>query len=330
MAAKAWNCLMPGCSSRFNDLSDPLRSLPANVCAGCGRGRYTPHALGAVILSVLIAAGAGVIWLMGMPARSYAGKYKIYIRNDGRIDEKEEIELAKIAEKYRLDGDDIARIQDDVRQQLGLNPKPPEPGGESAQGGRPRGPDKELIALLYDIYSDGIKSENEQSRLDDLARRLEARKPQLDEAEREIERRWRMARPDFERGLRMAGSRDYAGAAEAFNQSLETDGDNPWTLANLSAACLEAGRDAEAREAGEKALRADPRNWLAHYNLGSWHARRGEKDEAIGKLSNALSIVAEDYSQRLSRTEVAARMKADESLRSLRQDPRFQQLLAQQ
>jgi tetratricopeptide (TPR) repeat protein len=193
-----------------------------------------------------------------------------------------------------------------------------------------RGAPKELLALLYDIYSDELKADSEQRQLEEVARKYHVLEAQLLQSEREIQQRWRQAKPDFQQGLRLTETRDFAGAAAAFRRAAQADGENPWVLSNLAAALLEAGQLEEARQTGEKAVQAGPQNWLAHYNLGCLHARKGDKDLALNQLSTALSNLGTDPALPLNRTAVAARMKTDESLKSLRQDPRFQQLLVQQ
>jgi hypothetical protein len=115
---------MPGCPSRINDPNEQFRDLASNVCAGCGRWRYLPHSLIAGVAIMLIAVVVGIVWLVGMPARSYETKYEAFLRNDGRIDEKEEAELAKLVEKHRLTNEIIAQAQGNVRQRLGLGVKP--------------------------------------------------------------------------------------------------------------------------------------------------------------------------------------------------------------
>jgi len=330
MAAKIWKCLMPGCPSRINDPNDRLRSLPANTCAGCGRGRYTPHALGAGVLATLVIVIVGVVWLTGAPARGYAEKYTIYLRNDGRIDEKEESELAKVAEKWRLDSDAVARIQDEARQRLGLNAKPAPQSQPASQPPRdqPGGSNRALAALLHNIYSDHLKSADERQLLADEIKRQRLDQAQAEQLEQQVKERWGRAQPYFERGLTAARQAKHQAAIEEFQRALAEDGDNAWILANLGAAYLQAGRVEDARASCQRALDFDERNWLAHYNLGSCHAKREEKDAAIESLRQALECVAEDRTQRITRDDVVGQLRADRALSSIRQDARFRQLLA--
>ncbi len=230
-----------------------------------------------------------------------------------KIAPAEREQLSELAKDYRISPPRIASFEESLVAIL-----------EEAKRPAPT----ELIALLYEVYSDNLKSDDEQNRLAAAAQKYRVTDSQLEQVERDIRQRWQTARPDFERALRLAEERNYAGSVAAFQNALKVDGDNPWILANLAAANLEVGRPDESQVACRKALRVDPNNWLAHYNLGSAYAQRGAKDEAIRELSTALSIVAGSHSQRITRTDLAARLKADKSFSALRNDPRFQELLA--
>ncbi|MCG3161200.1 MAG: hypothetical protein JMDDDDMK_02344 [Acidobacteria bacterium] len=91
---------------------------------------------------------------------------------------------------------------------------------------------------------------------------------------------------------------------------------------------MQAGRIEDAEASCQRALEFDPGNWLAHYNLGSYHAKQGQKDAAIDELQQALECVAEDRTQRITRDDVIGQLRADRALSSIRQDARFRQLLA--
>lgn len=334
MAAKTWKCLMPGCPSRFNDPSEQFREQPANNCAGCGRWRYLPHALAGGVIVALVVVIGGIVWLTGLPARSYAEKYTACLRNDGKIDEKEEKDLAKLAEKHRLGDETTSRIQDEVRQLLGLNPKPspqPQPAAQPASMPAPdpsRGSNRALVALVHNIYSDHLKTGDEQQLLADAIKRQQLDQSQAEQIEQQVKARWERAQPYFERGLTAARQAKHQTAIEEFQRALAEDADNAWIPANLGAAYLQAGRIEDARASCERALEFDPRNWLAHYNLGSCQAKRGEKDAAIESLQQALECVAEDRTQRITRDDVVGQLRADRTLSSIRQDARFRQLLA--
>jgi len=326
MAAKTWKCLMPGCPSRFNDPSEQFRDTAVNACAGCGRWRYLPHALAGGALAALVAVIGGAGWLMGMPARSYEERYDAYLR-DGKIDEKEELELAKLAEKYRLGGEIIARIQDEVKQRRGVNATPaptrPAPSPDQQQGSN-----RSLVALLHNIYSDHLKTGDEQLLLAAAIERQRIDQAHGERIEQQVKARWEKAQPYFERGLTAAKQAKPQAAIEEFQRALAEDGDNAWILANLGAAYLQAGRIEDARASCQRALDFDERNWLAHYNLGSCRAKRGEKDAAIESLQQALECVAEDRTQRITRDDVVGQLRTDVALSSIRRDARFQQLLA--
>lgn len=331
MAAKTWKCLMPGCPNRINDPTDQFRQADANTCAGCGRWRYLPHALAAGVLSALVVVIGGVVWLTGMPARSYATKYEAYLRNDQRIDEREAQELAKLVAKHRLSEETIAQIQDDVQQRMGLRAATapqPQPSAADTITEPPRSTPQELTALLHNIYSDHLKTPEEQEALTAALQRQ-----QLDAAagarlEEQIKTRWQSAQPSFERGLTAVKQARYQVAIEEFQRALAADPDNAWIVANLGAAYLQANRPEDALASYRKALDLDARNWLAHYNLGAYHARRGNKDAALDALQQALQCVAEDRTQPITRADVVGQLRTDSSLKAIRQDARFQQLLA--
>lgn len=327
MAARAWKCVMPGCPSRINDPNDQFRDQATNVCAGCGRWRYLPHSLATGTAVALIAIIAGAVWLVGMPARNYEAKYVAYLRNDGRIDEKEEKELNSLAEKFRLDDETTARLQDEARQQLGLNAKssPPPPPADD----QPRSSNRELVALLHNIYSDHLKTADEEQSLVEAMKRRQLDPAQGKQLEDQVKARWERAQPYFERGLTAAKQARHQTAIEEFQRALAEDGDNAWILANLGAAYLQTGRTEDAQASCQRALEFDQRNWLAHYNLGSSHARLGQKDAAIDELQQALQCVAEDRTQRITRDDVVGRLRTDSALSTIRQDTRFRQLLAQ-
>ncbi|MGH9847283.1 MAG: tetratricopeptide repeat protein [Blastocatellia bacterium] len=328
MAANAWKCLMPGCPSRINDPNDQFREQATNTCAGCGRWRYLPHSLAAGTAAALLAVITIIVWLVGMPARNYEAKYVAYLRNDGHIDEKEEKELNSLVAKYRLDEETLARLQDEARQQLGLNAKPSPPAMTPPTDDQPRSSNRDLVALLHNIYSDHLKTADEEQALVEAIKRQQLDPAQAKQLEEQVKARWERAQPYFERGLTAAKQARHQTAIEEFQRALAEDADNAWILANLGAAYLQAGRTEDARASCQRALEFDARNWLAHYNLGSSHARGGDKDAAIDSLQEALRCVAEDRTQRITRDDVVGRLRTDSALSAIRQDTRFRQLLA--
>ncbi len=328
MAAKTWKCLMPGCPNRFNDPSEQFRDTAVNTCAGCGRWRYLPHALAAGVIVILAAGAAGMGWLIGMPARSYGDKYDAYLR-DGKIDEKEEQELATLARKFRLGDEVIARIQDEVRQRRGLNPRPsPTRPPSTPPSDQPSGSHRNFVALLHNIYSDHLKTDDEQRLLAGEIDRERLDQAQGERIEQEVKARWERAQPYFERGLTAARQARHQAAIEEFQRALAEDADNAWILANLGAAYLQVDRLEDAQASYRRALDFDERNWLAHYNLASYHAKRGEKDAAIESLQEALECVVEDQTHRITRDDLVGQIRSDRALSSIRQDARFRQLLA--
>jgi len=328
MAANTWNCLMPGCPSRINDPNEQFRDLAANVCAGCGRWRYLPHSLIGGVAVALIAVVAGIVWLVGMPARSYETKYEAFLRNDGLIDEKEEAELAKLIEKHRLSSETIAQAQGDVRERLGLGVRPePPPSVQPSPTAESRSADRQIVALLHSIYSDYVKNDDEARLLAEAFKRQQVSETQGSQLEQQVKARWQRAQPFFERGLTAVKQSRYQVAIEEFQRALSEDGDNAWILANLGGAYLQAGRIEDAEASCQRAIEYDARNWLAHYNLGSCYAKRRRKDAAIDELQQALKCVAEDRTQRITRDDVVGQLRTDAALNPIRQDERFRQLL---
>ncbi len=108
------------------------------------------------------------------------------------------------------------------------------------------------------------------------------------------------------------------------------DPSNAYVWTNLGAAAALLNRPGEARRAYERALEIDPNNWLAHYNLGCQLARAGDTESALEELRTA---IAQMKQQAGSNAEVQGNLKtmrSDKALGELRNDVRFQQILAAQ
>jgi tetratricopeptide (TPR) repeat protein len=205
-----------------------------------------------------------------------------------------------------------------------------EPDQSSRQATRPvdESSHRGITDLFRSIYSDGIKTVEEQAEIDNLARRQAVDPVWLVQKEKEIKDRSESASSSLRKGLIYAAQQDYRQAAREFKRGAEIDPDNSFLWANLAAAHIKLSEMDEAQSACQKAIALDSQNWLAHYNLGALNANRGDKDSAIRELSEALRLVTEDRARQVSTSEVTDYMKADQSLNSLRNDPRFLQLLA--
>ena len=93
--------------------------------------------------------------------------------------------------------------------------------------------------------------------------------------------------------------------------------DNPWTLAALGRASALAGRKEDARRIVEALREQSTQQFVSGYDIATIHAALGQNDEAFTWLDKA-------YSQR---AEWLGYLKIDPQFDSLRQDPRFRDLL---
>lgn len=316
MAAKPWKCRMPGCGGTLNDPNDQFREVGSNTCANCGRWRYLLHTIAAGAAGVLVLVVVAVVWIVGMPERAYREKYVQSLKNDNRIDEAEKKDLAKMAEKYKLNRDVIKQIES------GIDPEKP----ADSPGVDEKGDEKELSQLLRQIYRDGVKESHEQRRIDDFLRQRPVDPNRLAQLEQEIKDKMNQSQMSLKQCLVYIAQRQYQAAVKECEHSTNFDPENDFAWANLCAAYVALHQDAQARPACHRALELDPDNWLAHYNLASLYARQDEKDEALGELSKALRVVVKDPQK--SKAELKNDMTADPDLRNLHNDLRFQQLLA--
>lgn len=129
------------------------------------------------------------------------------------------------------------------------------------------------------------------------------------------------------RGKKLAAQGRLADAYASFMAATRADPSNAFAWANLGGAAALMNRPLEATLACERALQLDGENWLAHYNLACQLARAGKQDEAIQHLGAAMRRLRRETSPVELRSMVD-NIRADEALRSLRDDPRFNDLLA--
>jgi tetratricopeptide (TPR) repeat protein len=189
--------------------------------------------------------------------------------------------------------------------------------------------DQERIKnLLQEIYKDGVKSAQEQSKINDLTANQLADPQWLAQQERQIQGISGQAASFSKRGLLYAAQGHYAQAVEEFQHSLKLNDNNALVWANLAAAYIKTNALQAAQSACERAIALDSRNWLAHYNLGALYAGKGNKDAAVFELSEALRFINEDQAQQILKGQVTEQLRADNSFDSLRADPRFRELLA--
>jgi hypothetical protein len=82
---------------------------------------------------------------------------------------------------------------------------------------------------------------------------------------------------------------------------------------------LQAGRVDEGRAVMQELIAEKPDYWAVHYNAGCWEALAGNPDPAFEHLRRAKELDAEG--------ESAQYFREDSDLDSLRDDPRFRELL---
>lgn len=87
----------------------------------------------------------------------------------------------------------------------------------------------------------------------------------------------------------------------------------------MSQLLTQVGRYPEALEVDLRLVRQRPQDAVAHYNLACTYARLGKTDSAIRALRRAIELGYRDYSY----------IKRDRDLDSIRDDPRYRELMRQ-
>jgi len=92
-----------------------------------------------------------------------------------------------------------------------------------------------------------------------------------------------------------------------------------WDSFAIAWTCLEVGRLDEGRAIMDQLIAEKPDYWATSYNAGCWEALAGNADAAFEHLRRAKGLDAEG--------EAAPYFREDSDLDSLRDDPRFEELL---
>jgi serine/threonine protein kinase len=121
---------------------------------------------------------------------------------------------------------------------------------------------------------------------------------------------------------------DLSSAYASFQAATDIDPRNPDAWSNLGAAAALLGISDKARDAYEMALRLDDKNWLAHYNIACQLVRNGDKAEALTHIQQAIALMKQQTRSPATVRATLTSIRSDEALGSLRQDPRFRDLLA--
>jgi tetratricopeptide (TPR) repeat protein len=105
-------------------------------------------------------------------------------------------------------------------------------------------------------------------------------------------------------------------AGGSVDEAFEAGG---WDSFALADGLRQAGRPDEGRAIMEQLIAEKPDYWAVHYNAGCFEALAGDKDAAFAHLRRAKELNAE---------QAAPYFREDSDLDSLRDYPRFQELLA--
>ena len=129
-------------------------------------------------------------------------------------------------------------------------------------------------------------------------------------------------------GLEYAGKQDYDKAIDIFKQAIELDNSNPEFHYNLAVSYSFKGMTEEEEAYYKNVLAIEPDDpkanpVLAHtyFNLACLYALQGNKDQAFVNLEKLFIVDPKILYHYL---------QSDEDLKSLRDDPRFKQLVSKQ
>lgn len=131
-----------------------------------------------------------------------------------------------------------------------------------------------------------------------------------------------------QQGLEYASKKDYDKAIDFFKQAIALDNSNPEFHYNLAISYSLKGMIEEEEASYKNVLAIEPDDpktnpVLAHtyFNLACLYALQGNKDQAFANLEKLFIVDPRTLYHYL---------QSDEDLKSLREDPRFKQLLAKQ
>ncbi len=187
--------------------------------------------------------------------------------------------------------------------------------------------EKELRDLLRTVYADGIKTKEEQTEIEQSVKKYSIDATRLAQQEQEMKDRLSRAQMSLKQGMMYASQNNYKEAIKEFAHSVQIDPDSSFAWANLAAGYLSLNDLQQAQIACEKSLAIDTQNWLAHYNLGSLYAKRGEVDNAIEELSKAVQFVEENSTPKMTKSALVNYIKSDQTLIPLHTNSKFQQLI---
>jgi tetratricopeptide (TPR) repeat protein len=334
-------CESPDCKV-YKVVVDP--SL--NVCEECATPLTEMTVLNRPVAAAAAALGAltlvGGLYFGTAMAKAYfvskaaeaGGEAIEHVAN--RLDDTARQKVKQLIRDIQLGGDtseEAARQLEQFRREHKVDPGQIEAithevEAERATDHLSRSSDRAVTALLRDVYADGIKTSEEQEKLDAVLRERPSEASRLAEQEQEIKERVASSQSSLKQGMVYAAQGTYSQAVKEFRHSAEVDPENAYAWANLSEAYQHVNDYDGAQAASDRALQIDSSNWFAHFSLGRLHALRGQRDKAIQELTEALRLVEQAMNARITRAEVIEQMAADEGLASVRSDPRYRQLVA--
>ncbi|HNC45491.1 MAG TPA: hypothetical protein PLU80_15100, partial [Acidobacteriota bacterium] len=109
-------------------MNDQFRQVGDNVCSDCGKSRYLPLAISAIVVVLIVGMGGLVYWMLGMGERNYQSKFAEYYQNDKNISDQERAELVKLAKQVGLKDEAVKKIEAEVIKTVG-EPPPVVTGG---------------------------------------------------------------------------------------------------------------------------------------------------------------------------------------------------------
>lgn len=150
----------------------------------------------------------------------------------------------------------------------------------------------------------------------------------VDPFKNELMKRIENTSQNIDRGLTLARQGRFVDARREFLSATEIDPGNSAAWADLGAANIELGRADEGRNAYDKALLLAPDDWRTHYNFGLFFVRVKNPEAALQQFRQVFSSLPKNAGPTGKWLEqVLDDAKTNPLLATLREDPRFQNLL---
>lgn len=256
----------------------------------------------------------------------------------GRAEERETQLLARAERRLAeavigVTTADVEAIIDHIQEELGLDdalrdrlveksrfrllnlPQPLE--------GEPR---EQLELLLRKAYRDSSLSAVEQDRIDELAAAERLLPKDVEELQSAVARRAETVNHHLSRGKTLVARGELEEARAEFLRATEADPRDPLAWTQLGAVNAVLGRRDEAFACYDTALSLQPRQWLAHYNLGLLAVRDGDVETGLTHLERSVASLPATAAR--ERRALIQELLDEPALETLRGDPRFADLLS--